>query len=47
MWHLQAYDNDAELQTEIYLLHDMIAEIVKDILGVDDSGFDLPVWILE
>ncbi|NMM86388.1 hypothetical protein B2J88_18810 [Rhodococcus sp. SRB_17] len=45
MWYLQAFDNDTELQTEIYLLHDMTAEIVKDILGIDDSDFDLPVGV--
>ncbi|MDI9918788.1 hypothetical protein [Rhodococcus sp. IEGM 1379] len=43
MWQLEAFDNDTELRIEKYLLHDMTAEIVKDILGIDDNDSDLPV----
>ncbi|KJF22349.1 hypothetical protein C7T36_20395 [Rhodococcus sp. AD45-ID] len=43
MWYLEAFDNETEFRTEKYLLHDMTAEIVKEILGIDDNNFDLPV----
>ena len=43
MWQLEAFDNDTELRTAKYLLHDMTVEIVKEILGIDDSDFELPV----
>ncbi|OYD69711.1 DUF7683 domain-containing protein [Rhodococcus sp. OK302] len=43
MWYLQAYDNDTEQLVEDHLLHDMTDEIVKYVLGIDDSDFDLPV----
>ena len=43
MWYLDAFDNDTELLVENYLLHDMTVEIVKEILGIEDSESDLPV----
>ena len=45
MWYLEAFDNETEFRTEKYPLHDMNVEIVKEILGIDDSDFDLPVWV--
>ena len=43
MWYLQAYDNDTEFLVEDHLLHDMTVEIVKEILDIEDSDFELPV----
>lgn len=45
MWYLQEFDNETELRTEIYLLHDMTADIVKQVLHIDDEDFDLPVGV--
>ncbi|KJF22351.1 hypothetical protein CJ178_03030 [Rhodococcus sp. ACPA4] len=45
MWYLEAFDNDTELLAGEYLLREMSVEIVKEILDIDDSDFELPVGI--
>lgn len=45
MWYLEEFDNATELRTEIYLLHDMTVDVVKQVLTVDDEDFDLPVGV--
>lgn len=45
MWYLQEFDNETELRTEIYLLHDITVDIVKQVLNIDDEDFDLPVGV--
>lgn len=45
MWYLEEFDNATELRTEIYLLHDMTVDIVKEVLNIDDEDFDLPVGV--
>ena len=45
MWHLEAFDNGNNRLVKDYALHDMAVEIVKEILDIDDSDFELPVGI--
>ncbi len=45
MWYLQEFNDETELATAIYLLHDMTVEFVKHTLQIDDSDFDLPVAV--
>ncbi|PBC40708.1 hypothetical protein CJ178_03020 [Rhodococcus sp. ACPA4] len=42
MWHLEAFDNGNNRLVKDYALHDMAVEIVKEILGIDDTTPNFP-----